>query len=115
MTEKTEMTEIRVRTAAFLAHPVIVEEEVQLSLEELCQACDTEASCIQSWVIEGALDPVGHAPQDWRFSGDSLRRARLAQRLSRDLGVDAPGIALALDLLEEIGALRLRLERAGLR
>jgi chaperone modulatory protein CbpM len=49
----------------------------------------------------------------WRFSGSSLRRARLALRLSQDLEVNAPGVALALDLMDEIEELRARLHRLG--
>jgi chaperone modulatory protein CbpM len=54
---------------------------------------------------------VGESPQDWRFRGECLRRARLAWRLSHDLEINPPGVALALDLLDEISALRAR--RAG--
>jgi chaperone modulatory protein CbpM len=43
---------------------------------------------------------------EWRFSGAALRRARIALRLERDLGVNLPGVALALDLLEELQRLR---------
>jgi chaperone modulatory protein CbpM len=97
-----------------LLHGAVVEEEVQLTLVELCQACNTEEQRIQEWIAEGLLEPVGESPQDWRFSGESLRRARLALRLTRDLEIDPAGVALALDLLDEIAALRARLQRAGL-
>jgi chaperone modulatory protein CbpM len=43
---------------------------------------------------------------EWRFSGAQLRRARIALRLERDLGVNAAGVALALELLEELEQLR---------
>ncbi|MBC8379409.1 MAG: MerR family transcriptional regulator, partial [Planctomycetes bacterium] len=46
----------------------------------------------------------------WRFSGSSLVRVRSAQRLQRDLGVNLAGIALALDLIEELDNLRTQLE-----
>ncbi|MCK9380655.1 MAG: chaperone modulator CbpM [Sulfuritalea sp.] len=98
----------------FIQGPV-VEEEVHLTLVELCQACNAEEEYVTAWVFEGLLEPVGQSPQDWRFSGDSLRRARLALRLSRDLEINPPGVALALDLLDEIAELRARLQRAGVR
>lgn len=98
----------------FIQGPV-VEEQVQLTLVELCQACSAEQEHVLAWVFEGALEPVGPSPQEWRFSGDSLRRARLARRLSRDLEINAAGVALALDLLDEIAMLRARLLRAGIR
>ena len=59
--------------------------------------------------------PAGDSPEDWRFGGESLRRARLALRLSRDLEINPSGVALALDLLDEIASLRARLQRAGVR
>ncbi|MCX7166272.1 MAG: MerR family transcriptional regulator [Rhodocyclales bacterium] len=98
----------------FIQGPV-VEEEVHLTLVELCQACSAEQEHVTAWVFEGVLDPVGESPQDWRFGGESLRRARLALRLSRDLEINPPGVALALDLLDEIAALRARLQRSGVR
>lgn len=94
---------------------LVVEEEVRLTLRELCQACHAEEEHLRAWVLEGVLEPIGESPQHWRFGGDSLRRARLAQRLSHDLEVNPPGVALALDLLDEIAALRARLERARAR
>ena len=53
------------------------------------------------------------ARAQWRFSGSALRRARLAFSLARDLEVNPPGVALALDLIDEIGALRAMLHRMG--
>jgi len=52
------------------------------------------------------LEPQGDTPLDWRFSGDAMRRTRLALRLSRDLDINPPGLALVLDLLDEIARLR---------
>ena len=101
-------------TMTFIQGPV-VEEQVQLTLVELCQACSAEEEHVLAWVFEGALEPVGDSPQDWRFGGESLRRARLALRLSRDLELNPPGVALALDLLDEIAALRARMQRIGVR
>ncbi|MCK9389442.1 MAG: chaperone modulator CbpM [Sulfuritalea sp.] len=102
------------QTHMTLIRGLVVEEEVQLTLVELCQACSAEQEHVLAWVFEGVLEPVGESPQDWRFSGDSLRRARQALRLSRDLEINPPGVALALDLLDEIAALRARLLRAGI-
>lgn len=86
----------------------IVEEDVLFTLVELCQACNAEEEIIVAWVREGVLEPLGDSPRDWRFRGDCLRRARMAWRLSHDLEINPPGVALALDLLEEISALRAR-------
>lgn len=96
-----------------LLQGVVVEEQVDLTLEELCRACLAEPAHVTAWVFEGVLEPQGQVPAEWRFCGDSLRRARMAQRLAGDLEINPAGVALVLDLLEEIQQLQARLRRAG--
>lgn len=94
---------------------LIVEDVVSFSLPELCHACGAEEAHMLTWVLEGVLQPVGDSPREWRFGGDALPRARQAMRLSHDLEIDPPGIALALQLLDEIAMLRRLLARRGIR
>ncbi|HEY2929562.1 chaperone modulator CbpM [Piscinibacter sp.] len=94
-------------------HGSVVEEELQLTLVGLCHACRTSSEQVVALVEEGVLEPAGRAPHEWQFSGPALRRARAALRLGRDLQLNAAGVALALDLLDEIETLRSRLRRAG--
>jgi chaperone modulatory protein CbpM len=89
----------------------IVEDEVHMSIVEISQATRTSEELIMSWVSEGVLSPAGSSPEDWRFSGDSLKRAKTAAHLSYDLELNTPGVALALDLLDEITRLRNQLLR----
>lgn len=89
----------------------ILEEEVVLSLAELCQATQLSAERVIELAREGIVEPIGSGPDSWRFRGVSLYRVRRAQRLKNDLGVNMPGIALALDLLDEVERLRARLRR----
>ncbi|MCB1751660.1 MAG: MerR family transcriptional regulator [Gammaproteobacteria bacterium] len=88
-----------------------MEEEVELTLAELCQACRMPAEQVFDLVDEGVVEPVGRDPSSWRFRGISVRRVRCVQRLERDLGVNVAGAALALELLEELERLRNRLHR----
>lgn len=91
----------------------IVEEEIQLTLDDLCVACAVHAERIVELVEEGVLEPAVREPGSWRFGGSSLRRARVALRLQRDLEINLAGVALALELLDEIESLRARLRRIG--
>jgi len=91
----------------------VVEEEIRLTLVELCRVCRVPEAQVRSWVGEGVLEPMGRAPDEWQFAGAALRRTRLATRLTRDFELNPPGVALALDLLDEIDALRARLRRLG--
>ena len=89
----------------------LVDDDTQLTLAELAHACRAAEAQVQVWVVEGVLQPSGNSPPEWRFAGASLRRARLAVTLTRELEVNAPGVALALDLMDEIEALKASLRR----
>lgn len=95
------------------SHCQIVDEEVQLTLPELCQSCHVSEEVVVAWVFEGVLEPLGPQSQEWRFGGTSLRRARLAQQLTQELDLNTPGVALALDLLEQIEMLKAQLVRSS--
>ncbi|MEW5249536.1 chaperone modulator CbpM [Microbulbifer sp. 2201CG32-9] len=89
----------------------ILDEQSQLSLSELCRACGLSAEYILALVEEGVIEPQGRSQALWRFSGISVRRVRRASTLERDLGINLAGAALAVELLEEIERLRVRLAR----
>ena len=90
----------------------ILEEQTELSLADLSQACAAQTARIVELVDEGVLAPAGGAsPESWHFTGLHLQRARVALRLESDLGVNLAGAALALELLDELDSLRARLSR----
>jgi len=81
-----------------------------LSLDDLCRACAVHAEWVIALVEEGILEPSGPDPAQWRFSGTSLRRMKVALRLQQDLELNLAGVALALDLMDQIERLRGRLQ-----
>ncbi len=92
----------------------LLDEELELSMEEFCEACSGKTQWIIELVEEGAIEPVDRTTTTWRFTGTSLARAQVAMHLRRDLEVNSAGIALALDLLDEVRALREQLTRRAL-
>ncbi|MCO5101524.1 MAG: chaperone modulator CbpM [Burkholderiaceae bacterium] len=113
-------------------HGPVVEEQIEFTLVELSRAVGADEEQITTLIVEGVIDPIVHSGEaqpsqgeqaiaaslfaaraQWRFSGAALRRARLAMNLARDLEVNPPGVALALDLIDEIQALRAKLHRLG--
>lgn len=88
---------------------IILEEQTELTLAEVCRACAVHAEYIIELVEEGVLLPSGREPAYWRFSGIHMHRATVALRLQRDLGVNLAGVGLALQLLDELDALRARI------
>lgn len=84
----------------------IVEQTLSLSIRDLSRICTVDASRIAELVEEGILNAQLSEAGEWQFSGATLRRARIALRLQRDLEINLPGVALALELLAEIEQLR---------
>lgn len=93
-------------TSSQLSITVIAEHEPTLSLAEFCRACGQPAEWVIALVEEGVLDPQGDRPIHWRFATINLRRALRAGRMQQDLGLNVPGIAVALDLLDEVERLQ---------
>lgn len=80
------------------------------SFAELCERCALSPAELIAMVQEGLLQPRGEAPEDWVFPGSALRRLRAALLLHRRMEVNLPGVALALDLLDELRRLRAHVE-----
>jgi chaperone modulatory protein CbpM len=88
---------------------VILDENIELSINELCRSCSVQHEMIVALVEEGVLTPVNTDETGYRFPGASVRLVIKAVRLQRDLDLNYPGIALALELMDEIERLRERL------
>jgi chaperone modulatory protein CbpM len=87
----------------------IFDQSAILTIKDLSRMCNVEERHIVEFVEEGVLNVV-EVRSEWHFTGDALRRARLAVRLERDLELNLAGVALALDLIEELQQLRRELE-----
>lgn len=87
----------------------LINEQTNLSLEEICKACSVRTEWIVDLVAEGIIEPRGIERTQWTFSGTSISRIQIARRLQNDLEINLAGVALAIDLLEEIEAMRSRI------
>jgi chaperone modulatory protein CbpM len=83
----------------------IFEESAVLTVRDLSRMCAVDERHIVEFVEEGVLT-VEVDTAEWHFSGAALRRARLALRLERDLELNLAGVALALELMDELENLR---------
>ncbi|CAI8734057.1 MULTISPECIES: chaperone modulator CbpM [Pseudomonas] len=79
---------------------------VQLDMAEFCEAADLSDVYVIEIVEHGILEPQGTQPREWRFTDYELTLAKRAAKLRRDLELEWEGVALALDLLEEVQELR---------
>lgn len=96
----------------------LLDEQHLLTIAEISHVCAVQTEYIVELVEEGLIAPektpeatTGRdEPHAWRFTGTHMRHARIASHLQSDLGVNLAGVALALQLLDEVEVLRERLE-----
>lgn len=81
-------------------------QENPISFEELCEICDISADFIHTLIEYEIIHPAGMVPEEWIFDVTHLTRVKTAVRLQRDLEVNVAGIAVVLDLLDELKQLR---------
>ncbi|MDX1439272.1 MAG: chaperone modulator CbpM [Rubricoccaceae bacterium] len=87
----------------------VLDEHHELTIHELCHACSVKTERVFELVEEGILEPSGRTRMNWRFTAVSIQTVRKTERLQQDLGINLAGVALVLDLMDEIERLRSRL------
>lgn len=70
-----------------------------IAVTEICRVCRIDAGAVHELAALGLVSPRG-APGEWEFPATALPRLRVVGRLMRDLGINASGAALAVELLE---------------
>ena len=85
-------------------HIVISTEQSGITITEVCQRYSISESTVQEMVEYGLFQiEVTHTTI---ISSEALRKIESALRLQRDLGINLPGVVLALELIEELETLR---------
>ncbi len=79
---------------------------VQLDMHTLCQEADLTADCVIEIGENGVVEPPGRRPEDWLFDDQAPLLARRAAKLHQELELEWEGVALALELLQEVQQLR---------
>jgi chaperone modulatory protein CbpM len=85
----------------------VVKEEMGFTLHEICARCGARVEFIVELVEYGVISPIkGADAESWAFDAWALARLNRALRLHRDLEINLPGLAISLDLLDEVQRLR---------
>lgn len=86
-------------------------EHVLFTLEEVCERCGTHTQMIVEMVEYGIVEPIEQPLlDDWYFNSQALVRLQRAQRLMNGLKLNLSGVALSLELLDEIDSLQQYIE-----
>jgi chaperone modulatory protein CbpM len=95
-----------------VATPNNVPEQVDwIAVTDVCRLCLIEMTEVVELVELGVVVSRGPTPAEWLVPAASLPRLRIAGRLIRDLGVNATGAALAVELIESRGDLERQVRR----
>ena len=91
----------------------LVEPTATFTLREICERGDCHAEFVIKLVNYGVIAPVEESPEarQWQFDLEALARLRKAQRLQRDLKMNLPGLAMSLELLDEVQEMRREVDR----
>lgn len=83
-------------------------EELTLTQADVCEICHITPVVVQELIEYGIVQPEGERSSDWAFNLTHLARIKTSLRLQRDLEINLSGVALILDLLDEMRKLRVK-------
>lgn len=89
---------------------VLIEESTTISFIEVCHRYHIPEALLMEMIEEGFFNTPSIEQERIALNQNELRKMEKAFRLHRDLGVNLPGVALALELLEEMEHLRQELD-----
>jgi chaperone modulatory protein CbpM len=89
---------------------VLIEETSSMPFEEVCHRYNIPRELLVEMIEYGIFSNPAHQIERTQLKPKDLRRLESAFRLHRDLEINLPGVALALELLEELEYLRTELD-----
>ena len=78
----------------------------RVDIDELCARLDLSRETVLHIMEHGIIEPLETGGGHWVFDGRVTVRISRAVRLRQDLDMDWSGVALALELLEELESVR---------
>jgi chaperone modulatory protein CbpM len=82
------------------------ENQNYLTLAEVTRNLRMSADTVSTLVNCGIVEPQGEQPGQWLFEPQMVTVIQRASRLQRDLDLEWPAVALAMDLMEDLQRLR---------
>ncbi len=90
-----------------ILHPTLLGT---FTLETLAETSGMPEELLRLFVDHGLIEPVMRDQMELRFEATCVTRLRVIGRLRRDLGINLPGIAAVLDLLDRVQSLQRELD-----
>lgn len=88
---------------------MLIEETTTVSFTEVCHKYNIPKELLIEMIEQGLFPNQPTQIEQIALDQKALRHIEAAFRLHRDLGINLPGVALAIELLEEIEKMRTEL------
>jgi chaperone modulatory protein CbpM len=85
-------------------------QESWLTVNEICEICHISTDVVEELIAFEIIHPKRTTQDELVFDMHDLQRVKSALRLQHDLEINLAGIAVVLDLLDELHELRERTE-----
>jgi chaperone modulatory protein CbpM len=90
---------------------ILQDTSITYTITEIQTICVVDKKLLEEMISHGILEPSqGETETTWVFEYSALIRTQKALRLHQDLSINWPGIALALELMDELEELRQTVE-----
>lgn len=90
---------------------VLMDDTVTISFSQVCQLYQIPEEVLLALLEHGLIEGITPPVERIVFNQSMVRRIQSAQRLQDDLGVNLQGVILALELRDELDAIRCELNR----
>jgi chaperone modulatory protein CbpM len=81
-------------------------EREELTLDALASSAGLHPALVEKFVEFGLLEPVERMGRELLFDAATVSRLRMIERLRGEIGINLSGIAVIMDLLDRMRALR---------
>ena len=85
---------------------ILIDDDTSLTFVEVCERYSLSKSMLRQMIEHGLFSEPCIGIKATRFDAPKIARVHSASRLQHDLGVNVPGVVLALELLDELQQLR---------
>jgi chaperone modulatory protein CbpM len=89
---------------------VLIEDATTFSYTEICHQYQIPEEFLIEMIEYGVFPVTSFQKEHIALDAKSLKRLESAFRLHRDLDINVPGVALAVELLEEVEKMRCELD-----
>lgn len=85
-------------------------EDSYCGFSELCEVTQIPSGIVIEVIEHGIVEPEGKDPETWVFDTQMISVTKRAWRLHTELDIEWSGVALAIQLLDEMEILRVENE-----